>query len=149
MQNYFNQINVFKQRNSKMNEIRTNENRPEPSNYVGVLRLSPDIWIILGCLSQLERELIRERVRAGMKNAKAKGKIFGRVRKRNDVLIHSLLQAGLSFREVARIARVSHGSVSASKKEWLAKKSDEERLKFEQLKELQGTELGVSKSSSY
>lgn len=91
------------------------------------------LFTILGCLSQLERELIRERVRAGMKNAKAKGKIIGRVRKRNDALIHSLLQAGLSFREVARIARCSHGSVSASKKEWLAKKSEEDRLKLEQL----------------
>jgi DNA invertase Pin-like site-specific DNA recombinase len=91
------------------------------------------LFTILGCLSQLERELIRERVRAGMKNAKAKGKIIGRVRKRNDMLIHSLLDAGLSFREVAKIAKCSSGSVSASKKEWLAKKALAERLKFEQL----------------
>jgi hypothetical protein len=40
-------------------------------------------------------------------------------------LIHSLLQAGLSFREIARIAKCSHGSVSASKKEWLEKKAKE------------------------
>ena len=46
---------------------------------------------ILGCLSQLERELLRERVLAGMRNAKAKGVKIGRVRKRNDSLIHSLL----------------------------------------------------------
>ena len=61
----------------------------------------------------MERELIRCRVIAGMKNAKAKGKIIGRVRKRNSVLINSLLEANLSFREIARIAKCSHGSVSA------------------------------------
>jgi DNA invertase Pin-like site-specific DNA recombinase len=54
------------------------------------------LFTILGCLSQLERELIRERVRAGMKNAKAKGVRIGRVRKRNSMLIESLLEAGLS-----------------------------------------------------
>ncbi len=86
---------------------------------------------ILGCLAQLERELLRERVLAGMKNAKAKGIKIGRVRKRNDVLIHSLLDAQLSFREIARIAKCSHGSVSAAKKEWLAKKTEAEKKKGE------------------
>ncbi len=70
-----------------------------------------------------------ERVRSGMKNAKAKGIKIGRVRKRNDVLIHSLLDAQLSFREIARIAKCSHGSVSAAKKEWLAKKAEAEKKK--------------------
>jgi DNA invertase Pin-like site-specific DNA recombinase len=74
------------------------------------------LFTILGALAQLERELIRERVMAGLKNARAKGKRLGRERKRNDVLIQSLLTAGLSFREVAKIAKCSHGSVSASKK---------------------------------
>lgn len=68
-----------------------------------------------------------------MRNAKMKGKIIGRVRKRNDALIHSLLEAGLSFREVARIARCSHGSVSASKKELLAKKAKLEQEKIQEL----------------
>jgi DNA invertase Pin-like site-specific DNA recombinase len=64
-----------------------------------------------------------ERVIAGLKNARAKGKIIGRVRKRNDVLIHSLLESGMSFRTISKIAKCSHGSVSASKLEWLAKKA--------------------------
>ena len=87
------------------------------------------LFTILGCLSQMERELIRARVIAGLQNARAKGKHIGRVRKRNDVLIHSLLTAGLSFREIARIAKCSHGSVSASKKEWLDKKAADEKTK--------------------
>ena len=91
------------------------------------------MFTILGSLAQLERSMIQERVKAGMRNAKAKGKIIGRVRKRNDVLIHSLLEAGLSFREVARIAKCSHGSVSASKKELLAKKAKLEQDKIQEL----------------
>lgn len=91
------------------------------------------MFTILGSLAQLERSMIQERVKAGMRNAKAKGKIIGRLRKRNDALIHSLLEAGLSFREVARIARCSHGSVSASKKELLAKKAKLEQEKIQEL----------------
>lgn len=81
------------------------------------------LFTILGALAQMEREIIRNRVIAGLKNARLKGKHIGRVRKRNDMLIHSLLDANLSFREIARIAVCSHGSVSAAKKEWLAKKA--------------------------
>ena len=91
------------------------------------------MFTILGSLAQLERSMIQERVKAGMRNAKMKGKIIGRVRKRNDVLIHSLLEAGLSFREVARIAKCSHGSVSASKKELIAKKAKIEQEKIQEL----------------
>lgn len=68
-------------------------------------------------------ECKRQRVLSGLQNAKAKGKRIGRERKRNDALIHSLLEAGLSFREISRIARCSHDSVSASKRELLEKKA--------------------------
>ena len=115
---------------SHFKPIKNNKNR---SVYLGEFKLSPDIWIILGSLAQLERSMIQERVKAGMRNAKMKGKIIGRVRKRNDALIHSLLEAGLSFREVARIAKCSHGSVSASKKELLAKKAKLEQEKIQEL----------------
>lgn len=71
------------------------------------------MFTILGSLAQLERSMIQERVKAGMRNAKAKGKIIGRTRKRNSALIESLLEAGLSYREIARIAKCSHGSVHA------------------------------------
>ena len=59
------------------------------------------------------RDLIAERVRNGLAAAKARGAKIGRVRTRNSALIESLLDAGLSFREVAKIAKCSHGSVSA------------------------------------
>jgi len=94
------------------------------------------LFTILGALAQLERELIRERVLAGLRNARAKGKILGRVRKRNSMLIESLLEAGLSFRETARVAGCSHGSVSAQKKEWLAKKALLPKIKSQEIVEL-------------
>ena len=77
--------------------------------------------------------MIQERVRAGMKNAKAKGKLIGRVRKRNSALIESLLEAGLSYREIARIAKCSHGSVHAQKKEFTARKAKEQQQKLDDL----------------
>ena len=73
--------------------------------------------------------MIAERVRNGLANAKAKGIRIGRERKRNSVLIESLLDAGLSYREIARIAKCSHGSVHAQKKEYLAKKAAVEKQK--------------------
>lgn len=80
------------------------------------------VFVILSAIAQLERDLIAERVRNGLANAKAKGKRIGRERKRNSTLIESLLDAGLSYREIGRIAKCSHGSVHAQKKEWLKKK---------------------------
>lgn len=99
------------------------------------------LFTILGALAQMERELIRNRVIAGLQNARAKGRRIGRVRKRNDALIQSLLQAGLSFREVARIAKCSHGSVSASlaalskeQKEAIQKARTDRRLRMKSAK---------------
>ncbi|HEY8269958.1 MAG TPA: recombinase family protein [Pseudobdellovibrionaceae bacterium] len=90
------------------------------------------VFVIISAISQLERDLIAERVRNGLAAARARGAKIGRVRKRNDALIHSLLKAGLSFREIARIAKCSHGSVSASKKEYLVLKALEDKQKQEE-----------------
>jgi DNA invertase Pin-like site-specific DNA recombinase len=92
------------------------------------------VFVIISAIAQLERDLIAERVRNGLANAKAKGKQIGRVRKRNSALIESLLEAGLSFREISRIARCSHGSVGAQKKEWLARKTAEKKKREEEQK---------------
>ena len=82
---------------------------------------------------KLCHECWRKRVLSGMRNAKAKGKLIGRVRKRNSALIESLLEAGLSYREIARISKCSHGSVHAQKKEFLARKSKEQQQKLDEL----------------
>ncbi|MGE0528983.1 MAG: recombinase family protein [Bdellovibrionales bacterium] len=85
------------------------------------------LFVLISALAQLERDLISERVRAGLINARAKGKIIGRARKRNSALIEQLLEAGLSFRAISKICRCSHGSIGAQKKEWLTRKALEKR----------------------
>ena len=89
------------------------------------------IFTILGAISQLERELIAERVRNGLANARAKGKILGRKKMRNSVLIRELLKSGLSYRQISVIAKCSHGSVHAEvlalKKEQAAAKEQEKK----------------------
>jgi DNA invertase Pin-like site-specific DNA recombinase len=87
------------------------------------------VFVIISAIAQLERDLIAERVRNGLAAARARGAKIGRARKRNSVLIESLLQAGLSFREISRIAVCSHGSVSAQKKEMLTRLAAEAKAK--------------------
>ena len=65
----------------------------------------------------------RKRVRNGLANARAKGKILGRKKMRNSVLIRELLKSGLSYRAIATIAKASHGSVHAEKKSMLAEEA--------------------------
>ncbi len=83
------------------------------------------VFVIISAIAQLERDLIAERVRNGLAAARARGALIGRVRKRNSALIESLLEAGLSFREISKVAGCSHGSVFAQKKEMLARKLKE------------------------
>src|SRR6202521_6190319 len=61
------------------------------------------IFIVLGAVAELERSLIVERVRAGLRNARAKGKRLGRPRKIVDaVKIADLRTQGRSWRDIAR-----------------------------------------------
>lgn len=113
------------------------------------------IFTILAAVSQLERELIVERVKCGLAAAKARGKQIGRKKLRNSTLIRQLLKNGLSFRQVAKIAGVSHGSISAEKKDMLRdetmeRKKLEESLRAsaaEQKKEVEGGLPSISDSS--
>lgn len=71
------------------------------------------IFSILASISQLERDLISDRVRIGLANARAKGKLIGRKKMRDSDLIQKLLKAGMSYRAIATISKSSHGSVHA------------------------------------
>src|SRR2546425_10505918 len=56
------------------------------------------IFTVLGAVAELERSLIGERVRAGVRNARAKGKRLGRPRVAvNGAKVRELRQAGRSF----------------------------------------------------
>ena len=52
---------------------------------------------IIGAMAEFERELIRERVKAGLRNAKAKGKKLGRPRAGVDESRIESLRAGGGF----------------------------------------------------
>jgi DNA invertase Pin-like site-specific DNA recombinase len=61
------------------------------------------VFTVLGAVAELERSLIVERVRAGLRNARAKGKRLGRPRKIvDDARIGRLRAQGVSWRKIAR-----------------------------------------------
>ena len=60
------------------------------------------VFTVLGAVAELERSLIAERVRAGLRNARAKGKTLGRPRVSVDgARIGRLRAQGRSIREIA------------------------------------------------
>lgn len=87
-------------------------------------------FTILASLAQLERDLIAERVRCGLANARAKGKHIGRKKLRNSELIRALLKSGMTYRQAAIVANTSHGSIHAEKKAML-KEEREAKTKLE------------------
>jgi DNA invertase Pin-like site-specific DNA recombinase len=67
---------------------------------------------IIGAMAEFERSLIQERVRAGLRNARAKGKTLGRPRKVVDAARIARLRAhGRSIREIAEELRCSRSLV--------------------------------------
>ena len=73
------------------------------------------IFTVLGAVSELERNLIVERVHSGLRHARAKGKRLGRPRKIVDTArITALRQNGKSWREIAREMKLSVGTVFAA-----------------------------------
>ena len=77
------------------------------------------IFSIMGAVAEFERDLIRERTRAGMASARKRGKRVGRPRVHVPAAKARLMLArGLSNREVARRLGVSRGTLSKA----LAKK---------------------------
>jgi DNA invertase Pin-like site-specific DNA recombinase len=70
------------------------------------------MFTIIGAMAQLERDIIRERVVAGLKRARARGNRLGRPRAPVEVhAIHELHQDGLSPGAIARRLRCSRATV--------------------------------------
>jgi DNA invertase Pin-like site-specific DNA recombinase len=70
------------------------------------------VFTVLGAVAELERSLIVERVRAGLRNARAKGKRLGRPRVVVDrSRIASLRTEGLSWAKIAERLGVGEGTV--------------------------------------
>jgi DNA invertase Pin-like site-specific DNA recombinase len=69
------------------------------------------VFTVLGAVAELERSLIVERVRAGLRNAKAKGKHLGRPHVSVDAAkIASLREAGRSWPQIAKQLGVGVGT---------------------------------------
>jgi DNA invertase Pin-like site-specific DNA recombinase len=77
------------------------------------------VFTVLGAVAELERSLIVERVRAGLRNAKAKGRRLGRPRKAFDAAKLTRMRAqGASWRAIGAALGVSaatalHGAAKA------------------------------------
>jgi len=95
----------FKQKNVQFVSL---SERIDTNSAVGVA-----IFSILAAIAQLERDLIASRVKIGLENARAKGKIIGRRKERDSEMIRKLIKAGLTYRAVSSLAKCSHGAVSA------------------------------------
>ncbi len=77
--------------------------------------LGQAVFTIVAAVATLERDLIRDRVRAGLRNARAKGKKLGRPRAVVDAAeVAALRASGASWRAIARELGVGEGTVRRS-----------------------------------
>lgn len=72
------------------------------------------MFTIIGAMAELERNIIRERVRAGVNTARNKGKKLGRPITRDDQKIIELRNQGYSIRRIAAALNTSIASVQRS-----------------------------------
>jgi DNA invertase Pin-like site-specific DNA recombinase len=70
---------------------------------------------IIGAMAEFERSLIQERVRAGLRNARSKGRRLGRPRVRLDLdRIAALRASGSTLQEIAERCGVSIGTIHSA-----------------------------------
>lgn len=84
-------------------------------------------FTVIAAISQLERELIVERVKNGLKNAKLKGVHIGRKKTRPSALIRTLRRSGLSYSAISKIANTSEGAIGAELAEWRKELAEQNR----------------------
>ena len=70
------------------------------------------VFTVPGAVAELERSLIVERVKAGLRNARAKGKVLGRPKRVVDVRRIAALRAqGAGWKQVASELRIGVGTL--------------------------------------
>ena len=84
-------------------------------------------FTVIAAIAQLERELIVERVKNGLKNAKMKGVHIGRKKTRPSALIRTLRRSGLSYSAISKITNASEGAIGAELADWRAELAKENR----------------------
>ena len=74
--------------------------------------LGQAIFTIISAVAQLERDIICERVSAGIRNARAKGKRLGRPSRYVDIdRVVELQASGKSLRQIASVLNVGYGTI--------------------------------------
>jgi len=71
------------------------------------------VFQIIGAVAEFEKDIIRKRVRAGLENARQKGKRLGRPSVNNDIIEKAvaLRKQGLSFRRIEKQLGVGEGRI--------------------------------------
>jgi len=87
------------------------------SNAQGVLFAS-----LLYSFAAYERNLIVERTHAGIAAARARGKVLGRRRKRNDTAIFELREKGLSCHAIAKQLQLAPSTISRAVRQHMVQK---------------------------
>lgn len=84
------------------------ENQLDTSTPTGKL-----VFHVIGAVAEFEKDIIRERVKAGLENAKRKGKRLGRPPISDGLLekAKALRKEGLSFRKIGKRLGVDEGTV--------------------------------------
>ena len=90
--------------------------------------LGSAIFAILGAVSQLERDILVERVKMGLANAKAKGIKLGRKKTRDSTLIRKLYKNGMTYAMISRASGASNGSIAAEIREYKKELQEKELL---------------------
>ena len=73
------------------------------------------VFTVLGAVAELERSLIAERVRAGLRNARAKGTKLGRPRADVDAArVASLRAQGLTWERICQMTGLTRGTAQRS-----------------------------------
>lgn len=76
------------------------------------------MFTIISAIATLERDLISERVKNGLVNARAKGKKIGRPVKVNQELIVTLKSEGYTYRQIGKMLGVGQGSITKALKKF-------------------------------
>lgn len=104
------------------------------------------IFSIVGAISQLERDILVERVKNGLAAAKKRGVQLGRKKTRPSGLIRTLRKSGMTYVEIARIAKCSTGAVAKEITEMKKEIAEGKEQKMEA--EVPNTDVSQEPSSS-
>ncbi len=102
-------INILEELNSLKIDFVSYDNQIDTTTPAGKLLFS-----MIGGFAEFERDLMSERVKAGLRNARNKGKVLGRppIPYQTAEKVKELNKQGLSLREIAKRTGASHMSVS-------------------------------------